>query len=198
LNFDLHRTGGMLAVLFLLTMTITGLYFAFATDARTFLATISGGSAKDATRFFSPPRVELARGAARLDSIMARFPNASLIALPRKASSALVIDLPNPGNRVASGVTRVFVHPATGETLDIRDARREVSGIRLSMAAAPVHFGEWGGCVSKLLWCLLGLTPGALFLSGFLMWWTRVRMRAARNSHAVLGQAMTARRLDQP
>jgi uncharacterized iron-regulated membrane protein len=51
---------------------------------------------------------------------------------------------------------------------------------------ARVHFGTFGGGWIKGLWVVLGLAPGALFVTGALMWWNRVpgprlaRWRAAR------------------
>jgi uncharacterized iron-regulated membrane protein len=43
-----------------------------------------------------------------------------------------------------------------------------------------LHFGNFGGMPGKILWCLLGLAPVALFGTGFLMWWNRVLSREAR------------------
>jgi uncharacterized iron-regulated membrane protein len=45
---------------------------------------------------------------------------------------------------------------------------------------APLHFGNWGGLPVKVLWCLLGLAPGTLGATGFLMWWNRVLRRRWR------------------
>jgi uncharacterized iron-regulated membrane protein len=40
-----------------------------------------------------------------------------------------------------------------------------------------LHFGNFGGTPVKILWCLLGLAPMALFGTGALMWWNRVLRR---------------------
>lgn len=37
----------------------------------------------------------------------------------------------------------------------------------------PLHFGTFGGWVTRVLWCLLGAAPGYLALSGFFVWWKR-------------------------
>ncbi|HEY0944914.1 MAG TPA: PepSY-associated TM helix domain-containing protein [Opitutaceae bacterium] len=37
-------------------------------------------------------------------------------------------------------------------------------------AFTPLHFGTFGGLPVKLLWCLGGLAPGALAISGFVIW----------------------------
>ena len=45
-----------------------------------------------------------------------------------------------------------------------------------------LHFGNFGGWLSKTIWVVIGLAPGFLFVTGFLMWWNRVldpRLRRA-------------------
>jgi len=36
-----------------------------------------------------------------------------------------------------------------------------------------LHFGRWGGLLTKTLWTLFGLVPAALFITGTYMWWCR-------------------------
>ena len=39
----------------------------------------------------------------------------------------------------------------------------------------PLHFGTFGALPIKILWCLGGLTPGVLAITGFILWWKRKR-----------------------
>ncbi len=39
---------------------------------------------------------------------------------------------------------------------------------------APLHVGNFGGNGIRVAWLLLGLAPPVLFVTGFIMWWTRV------------------------
>lgn len=43
-------------------------------------------------------------------------------------------------------------------------------GQRLARMAAPLHFGTYGGLALKIVYCLLGLTPALLSISGFVLW----------------------------
>jgi uncharacterized iron-regulated membrane protein len=43
-----------------------------------------------------------------------------------------------------------------------------------------LHFGNFGGWPSKALWVVIGLAPAFLFVTGVLMWWTRVLIPAIR------------------
>jgi uncharacterized iron-regulated membrane protein len=48
-----------------------------------------------------------------------------------------------------------------------------------------LHFGNFGGWISKAVWVILGLAPGFLFVTGALMWWNRVlspRVRRLRQA----------------
>ena len=49
---------------------------------------------------------------------------------------------------------------------------------RLLKMAGPLHFGNYGGLPLKILYSLLGLTPGLLALSGFFIWWRRQKHSA--------------------
>ena len=39
----------------------------------------------------------------------------------------------------------------------------------------PLHFGTFGALPIKILWCLGGLTPGVLAITGYILWWKRKR-----------------------
>jgi uncharacterized iron-regulated membrane protein len=43
-----------------------------------------------------------------------------------------------------------------------------------------LHFGNFGGWLSKAIWVVLRLAPAFLFITGLLMWWSRVLWPAIR------------------
>lgn len=45
----------------------------------------------------------------------------------------------------------------------------------------PVHAGMYGHWTLKILYSLLGLTPGLLSVTGFLLWWRRRKSGKARS-----------------
>jgi uncharacterized iron-regulated membrane protein len=47
-----------------------------------------------------------------------------------------------------------------------------------------LHFGNFGGWISKTIWVVLGLAPAFLFVTGLLMWWNRVLSPGARRARA--------------
>ena len=62
--------------------------------------------------------------------------------------------------------------------------REQPLGKRLLAHSGPLHFGNWGGLLVKVLYCLFGLTPALLSITGFVIW-----MRRGRKSR----QATTAK-----
>ncbi len=64
------------------------------------------------------------------------------------------------------------------DTLEVnhaRDLRTVGAWARIVDAFEPLHFGDFGGLASKLIWCLAGFAPAALAISGSLIWFQRRR-----------------------
>lgn len=103
-------------------------------------------------------------------------------------SSIVAIRGDHPGALIAKDQSVYRVDLASGTVLEgSRDARRAAWPTYLYNMLDPLHFGyfgdKWGNTASyaiKVAWCLLGLTPGFLSLTGGYMWWLRrQRSRAA-------------------
>ncbi len=62
-----------------------------------------------------------------------------------------------------------------------KDLRTAGFWARVVDSFEPLHFGDFGGIVSKIFWCLAGLAPGALTLSGAMIWFHR-RRKPARSA----------------
>ena len=56
---------------------------------------------------------------------------------------------------------------------------------RLMKMSGPLHFGNYGGLPLKLLYCILGITPAILSISGFILWRKRGQAKTTkRNSQS--------------
>lgn len=65
---------------------------------------------------------------------------------------------------------------ATSLELEKQQQMRSLpAGKKMLAMAGPLHFGNYGGIPLKILYCLLGITPGFLSVTGFLLW--RIRHR---------------------
>jgi uncharacterized iron-regulated membrane protein len=84
-------------------------------------------------------------------------------------------------NLFASGWgDEVHLDPATGTVTRVLELHQAGVWAQFEDMLTPLHFGTFGGLPIKLLWCLGGLTPGILGVSGFLIRRSRVPPRPAR------------------
>lgn len=72
------------------------------------------------------------------------------------------------------------VDAQSGAISSAHDLRAAGLGAQVVDAFEPLHFGDFGGIASKILWCLAGLAPGILALSGSLIYFSRKRKADAR------------------
>lgn len=61
----------------------------------------------------------------------------------------------------------------TGEQTSAIDGREASALAKTVDSFRELHFGSFAGLGSKLFWCLLGLAPTALGLTGLYIWWHR-------------------------
>jgi uncharacterized iron-regulated membrane protein len=61
---------------------------------------------------------------------------------------------------------RVYVDPATYEVVGVQKATEIPAIMYLNDIADPLHFGNWGGLLTKVIWFLSGLTLSGLILTG--------------------------------
>jgi len=71
---------------------------------------------------------------------------------------------------------------ATINYFDAHPSDSERPGDAFVMAIIRLHFGRFGGMPGRIAWIVLGLTPAILFVTGFIMWWTRVVRRRLRTT----------------
>ena len=63
-------------------------------------------------------------------------------------------------------------------------------------AAAPIHYGEFAGLPVKIVWCIFGVAPSILFITGLLVWWRPNRRNSLRKARGVPEELET--RLTEP
>jgi uncharacterized iron-regulated membrane protein len=80
-------------------------------------------------------------------------------------------------------LTPVYLDQYTGARLAEPTPATRTAGDVIMAWVAPLHVGNFGGMGVRVAWLVLGLAPALLFVTGFIMWWTRVvRPRWARVS----------------
>ncbi len=179
--WDLHRLGGLVALILLTTAALSGAYYAFRETVTRLLVSTTGPLPPRST-----PTVEARVDTERLtaDAVVGKarvvMKGARLAVLrppsqPNQAWAATFHREGDEGESVDSGPT-AFLDPYTGAVLRLDDRLTMNFGGRVLKTMEPLHYGKLFGLPGKILWFLVGLTPGLLFLSGLSMWWNRTRV----------------------
>ncbi|WP_340677862.1 PepSY-associated TM helix domain-containing protein [Paraglaciecola sp.] len=69
-----------------------------------------------------------------------------------------------------------------GQLLSVDDIRQGSLLRKFDDSIRRLHFGSFAGIVPKILWCIAGLTPLALVITGGYMWWNRKKKYGKRRT----------------
>ena len=112
------------------------------------------------------------------------------VTLPQKVSGGVSILYQLPGEYGRAANNTMTLKPTKDGFLQVASVVESRSGSklrRLLNGLMELHYGEFAGIGSRLLWCATGFAPAVLFGSGLLMWRRRLR------SLQVVHDAMAAR-----
>jgi uncharacterized iron-regulated membrane protein len=165
---DLHRLVGVASTVFQVVIAVTGTWILLPVFSAT----------------FGPRPAALPRPAAQVAVTMERA-----VAEARRALPGLIVAsawLPNhesdpiavygrvPGNPLHSAYSSfVEINARTGAVQKAVDANQGNWREQWEAMVGPLHFGNWGGLPVKVLYSVLGLTPGLLAITGFALWLAR-------------------------
>lgn len=194
-NYDLHRSFGFFSALALALVFLTGVYFRFPKPFVAVVQKVTGTKVHDV--FLETP----VRNLAVISPEQALAQGSRALGGGRTTALGFARpDLPffRVERQLPDGTSRtVAVDAYSGRVLDISNARPPSLAERILSWAGPVHFGTWGGRLTQVIWVVLGLMPGLLFITGVLMYWNRIlskrlrRQTAHRNHPPVFHTAST-------
>lgn len=175
--WELHRAIGIWTVAFLAMFAITGLSFVFPSQFR---AVVHALSPITATR--APASTE-APGAVSLPTwsdVIARArqerpgEHVARVVLPFNGRAAFLIMFSTSSPTSAgSALSSVYLDQYSGDVLAAPQSSRTIGDIIMAWVT-PLHVGGLRGGAWRWVWFALGLVPPLLFLTGVMMWWTRV------------------------
>lgn len=175
---DFHRMIGISSVLFHLILGFTGAWW----NLSHLLGHLVEEAPADMVEAEPLPRAEwssvegmLEKAPEVIDGYTARF-----VSFPRADAAEVKLfgHHGDPGPlRGIYGSTITFA-AASGEVTDQYDMREATPWQQIYDSFMPLHYGTFGGWPIKILWCLGGLTPGLLAISGFIVWRKRQPVRA--------------------
>lgn len=183
LTGDLHRLAGLWSLWFVTLIALTGLWY---------LVESLGGDA----RYDRAPEVAAAPaiGAPEID----RFAAAAQAVYPALRIRELRLPDADGGPVgffgqadalvVRDRVNGVWIDPADGHVLRVFKGETLSAHQRISEMSDPLHFGTWGGMITKILWFLFGLLLTGLSVTGVMIY--SLRLATARAE----AEAVEARR----
>jgi uncharacterized iron-regulated membrane protein len=179
-NWDLHSAVGFWTVAFITMWAATGIYFVFPTPFRLAVNRISPltqvqtpqSDPKRASAQSKPSWRDL------IDEARRRVPGEHIarVVPPFSETSPFLVMFsrvePTPSG--GADLTSVYLDQYTGSALTVPPLTHRSFGDIVMAWAAPLHVGNFAGNGVRVVWLFLGLAPPVLFMTGFIMWWTRV------------------------
>lgn len=101
------------------------------------------------------------------------------IYFPYEAGNPVIVQGQWQAWLVRERTNAVFIDPATGRIVGKRIAHDMVVGERIVHTADPLHFGNFGGLASKLIWVVFGLLLTAMAGSGAYIYAKRTKLAVA-------------------
>ena len=178
--YDIHKLLGFFGLILLGLIAITGASYSFPEMYRHVVgASVAKVQANGAATTGRASADEVYRTAA------GAIPGASVTVLtwPSGAKGTFVARERLSTDWSRLGDNYVYIDAYSARVLRTDVARRVSRGNRIMLAMAPLHYGTFGGHATRVLWILMGLAPGVLAVTGFLIWWNRVvakKLAAAR------------------
>jgi ABC-type Fe3+-hydroxamate transport system substrate-binding protein len=186
--WQLHGLAGVLLLLFLIPMAITGAYFIWPQSYITAIGRILPRQ----ERLDSRPLVGAARSplpwAALVAIAQREFPGRPLHRLQLPGAPGLPARITFREDHVDRfhKVSSVLLNPYTGEILQTDRLSSRPAGDSLVAWLSAFHFGVFAGFWIKSLWVVLGAAMAFLGISGGLVWWRRTGSRLGLRRHAAI------------
>ncbi|WP_341897822.1 PepSY-associated TM helix domain-containing protein [Ferrovibrio terrae] len=171
---DLHRLIAGWSLWFLLAIALTGMWY-FA--ERLLLDT---GNRLEP---LAPKASSSAAPVLPLDDLVARaqaaFPELKITAVyyPRRKDDALRFDGQAGDMLVRDRANKVYLDPKTGAVLAVERIAGQDFWRRWDETANPLHFGDFAGLWSRLIWFVFGAGLTALVFSGAWIYWRGLRQQ---------------------
>lgn len=167
---SLHRTIGVWSILFNLLIVVTGLFIS-GNIALTALGKATAKTEATGRVSFSIDKMK--------SNIEKQYPD-FIIHFIRVASNSNRVQLmgkfENDPFYYGKYNSRFNYDGASGKLLTSEKLKDQTSWKKWQGITHPLHFGNYGGLPIKIIYSLLGLTPGVLSVTGFLLW----KKRAAK------------------
>ncbi|RYC66530.1 PepSY-associated TM helix domain-containing protein [Spirosoma sordidisoli] len=171
ISSGLHRIVGVWALLFNAMIALTGFWMLRYTFTKEYYEPLANPPTKQAPLPFSIDRT--------LTIVRQTYPDlvVSSLYVPEKAADDVVVYGSFGGRSFLFGDygDELTLDGRTGTIKATKFIAQKTVSEKVDSLIFPVHAGMYGHWTIKILYALLGLTPGLLSITGFMLWWRRKR-----------------------
>jgi uncharacterized iron-regulated membrane protein len=185
LSFDLHRATGLAANATLLIISFTGICIGFPDTFRSFSEAVTGTTGARTARVSVQPSEMKQPLDAYIQSARAAVPGVVReVRFPQSPDRPVTVRIWRKGEYREEGSNLISLDPATARIVAADTPSGWTAARKLASLPAPIHYGEWGGPLVRALWCLTGIAPTVLFVSGLSFWLAGYRARRRMSKRA--------------
>ncbi|WP_232058471.1 PepSY-associated TM helix domain-containing protein [Nibribacter ruber] len=189
--YDLHNVTGFYASIPLFIMAVTGVNFAFPEETQTAFNQITAttermpaGKKLKSAYVANAESIDVEQALQRMATYYPNHAKRSL-AMPKDSVGTILFTFVEDPTVGAGPELRpmVYLDQYTGKEIYHFNPETSPRGARiLRNWFIPIHFGEVGGYVTRVLWFVLGFLPAFLWVSGFVIW----RNKKCKNKFATV------------
>ncbi len=174
--FDLHNSFGILAFVFLLLLTVTGLIIGFEQQTTPLLYKLTGSQEVEQPRLQATPvpGAQPITPDEALDIARKAVPGATpfFLIVPH-GKQVYRVSARFPEDLTPGGRTRIAIDPYSGKVIFAIDSRTGPGGYRAVALNRAIHTGDIFGIASKIVMALASLIMALQLVSGVVMWLKR-------------------------
>lgn len=185
---DLHGAAGIWFFVVFITVSFSGIYFAFPRPIGAGIKTLLPGRAPS-----GPVRILTIEGVQRIDAdraiatALTAAPGARLrsVGLPLRPDQPYRVSLAGPGDARGAPEMTALINPWSAKLIDLVNPGRLGAAQIVIAWQDALHFGRGLGWVWRLLVFLSGLLPAMFAITGAAMWLTKRRARGRVHRTAI-------------
>ncbi len=187
--FDLHKTTGFYSSFILLILAFTGFSFSYADYIKPLIRSLSAIKEKHLEEPDVKSKVVdnvkpllIAQAVAQADTI---FPDAELRGVETPDGKEGVYSISKRQSGEANhrwSRSKVWIDQYSGKVLSVQDPNQFTAGETFLNLMWPLHSGEALGLAGRILWCIAGLAPLVLYVTGILRWLQKRKAKQVKNT----------------
>ena len=176
---DYHRAAGIWSIWFFAVMIVTGLWYLFEFGGAIGKLPLNYQSPNtvDTVEWAASRTIEFADAGQLVAAAKSAFPELDPVAVsfPTRVGAAARVQGRTADWLVRLRANAVWLNPTDASVLRVQRSTESPWLRYFNDLADPLHFGNFGGLVTKLIWFLFGALMTSLSLTGVWLTWKRLK-----------------------